>query len=34
MKRWSVRGSDLAFTMGAHGRLVEESMKHENEIPA
>ena len=24
---------DIAFTMGAYGQLVEESMKHEDEIP-
>lgn len=33
MKLLSIRSSDIAFTMGAYGRLVEESMKHENEIP-
>ena len=32
MKLLSIRSSDIAFTMGAYGRLVEESMKHENEI--
>ena len=34
MKLLSIRSSDIAFTMGAYGRLVEESMKHEDEIPA
>lgn len=29
----SIRSSDIAFTMGAYGPLVEESMKHEDEIP-
>ena len=33
MKLLSIRSSDIAFTMGAYGRLVEESMKHDNEIP-
>ena len=33
MKLLSIRSSDIAFTMGAYGRLMEESMKHENEIP-
>ncbi len=33
MKLLSIRSSDIAFTMGAYGRLVEESMKHEDEIP-
>lgn len=33
MKLLSIRSSDIAFTMGAYGRLVEESMKHEAEIP-
>lgn len=32
MKLLSIRSSDIAFTMGAYGRLVEESMKHEKEI--
>ncbi|MBQ9034202.1 MAG: hypothetical protein IJ107_05980 [Lachnospiraceae bacterium] len=32
MKLLSIRSSDIAFTMGAYGRLVEESMKHEDEI--
>ena len=32
MKLLSIRSSDIAFTMGAYGRLVEESMKHESEI--
>lgn len=32
MKLLSIRSSDIAFTMGAYGRLVEESMKHEGEI--
>lgn len=32
MKLLSIRSSDIAFTMGAYGRLVEESMKHQNEI--
>ena len=29
----SIRSSDIAFTMGAYGRLMDESIKHENEIP-
>ncbi len=33
MKLLSIRSSDIAFTMGAYGRLVEESIKHESEIP-
>ena len=33
MKLLSIRSSDIAFTMGAYGRLLEESLKHENEIP-
>ena len=33
MKLLSIRSSDIAFTMGAFGRLVDESMKHEDEIP-
>lgn len=33
MKLLSIRSSDIAFTMGAYGRLMEESMKHESEIP-
>ncbi len=33
MKLLSIRSSDIAFTMGAYGRLMEESMKHEDEIP-
>ena len=33
MKLLSIRSSDIAFTMGAYGRLMDESMKHENEIP-
>lgn len=33
MKLLSIRSSDIAFTMGAYGRLVEESMKHDDEIP-
>ena len=32
MKLLSIRSSDIAFTMGAYGRLAEESMKHEDEI--
>lgn len=32
MKLLSIRSSGIAFTMGAYGRLVEESMKHEKEI--
>ena len=33
MKLLSIRSSDIAFTMGAYGRLVDESMKHDEEIP-
>lgn len=33
MKLLSIRSSDIAFTMGAKGPLVEKSMKHEKEIP-
>ena len=33
MELLSIRSSDIAFTMGAYGRLVEESKKHEDEIP-
>lgn len=33
MELLSIRSSDIAFTMGAYGRLVEESMKHKDEIP-
>ena len=33
MKLLSIRSSNIAFTMGAYGRLMDESMKHENEIP-
>ena len=33
MELLSIRSSDIAFTMGAYGRLAEESKKHENEIP-
>lgn len=33
MKLLSIRSSDIAFTMGAFGRLVDESTKHEEEIP-
>ncbi len=33
MKLLSIRSSDIAFTMGAYGQLVDESMKHEKEIP-
>lgn len=33
MKLLSIRSSDIAFTMGAYGRLIEESMKHETAIP-
>lgn len=29
----SIRSSSIAFTMGAYGRLVEESLKHDREIP-
>ena len=32
MKLLSIRSSDIAFTMGAYGPLIEESMKHEDEI--
>ncbi|MDD7515494.1 transposase [Ruminococcus flavefaciens] len=32
MKLISIRSSDIAFTMGAYGPLIEESMKHEDEI--
>ena len=32
MKLLSIRSSDIAFTMGAYGPLLEESLKHENEI--
>ena len=32
MKLLSIRSSDIAFTMGAYDRLVEESMKHEDDI--
>lgn len=32
MKLLSIRSSDIAFTMGAFGPLLEESLKHENEI--
>ena len=32
MKLVSIRSSDIAFTMGAYGRLVEESLKHGDEI--
>ncbi|MBO6219083.1 MAG: hypothetical protein J6N81_05865 [Treponema sp.] len=32
MKLLSIRSSDIAFTMGAFGPLVEESLKHESEI--
>ncbi len=32
MKLLSIRSSNIAFTMGAYGRLMDESMKHENEI--
>ena len=32
MKLLSIRSSNIAFTMGAYGRLVEEAMKHEDEI--
>ena len=34
MKLLSIRSSDIAFTMGAYGRLVEESLTPENESPA
>jgi hypothetical protein len=33
MKLLSIRSSDITFTMGAYGRLVEESMKHDDKIP-
>lgn len=33
MKLLSIRSSDIAFTMGAYGRLVDESVKHEGEFP-
>lgn len=33
MRLLSIRSSNIAFTMGAYGPLVEESIKHENEIP-
>ena len=33
MRLLSIRSSDIAFTMGAFGPLVDESMKHEDEIP-
>lgn len=33
MKLLSIRSSDIAFTTGVYGRLVEESMKHDDEIP-
>ena len=33
MELLSIRSSDIAFTMGAYGRLMEESMKHDDEIP-
>jgi len=32
MKLLSIRSSDIAFTMGAFGPLLEESYKHESEI--
>ena len=32
MKLLSIRSSNIAFTMGAYGHLVEESMKHDKEI--
>ncbi len=32
MKLLSIRSSDIAFTMGAFGPLLEESLKHESEI--
>lgn len=32
MKLLSIRSSDIAFTMGAFGPLLEESLKHKNEI--
>ncbi len=34
MKLLSIRSSDIAFTMGAYGRLVEESMKHNSNTPS
>ena len=33
MKLLSIRSSDIAFTMGAFGPLVEESLKHDDAIP-
>ena len=33
MKLLSIRSSDIAFTMGAFGPVVDESMKHGDEIP-
>lgn len=33
VKLLSIRSSDIAFTMGAYGPLVKESMRHEAEIP-
>ena len=33
MRLLSIRSSNIAFTMGAYGPLVEESLKHEWEIP-
>ena len=33
MKLLSIRSSNIAFTMGAYGRLLDESRKHEDEIP-
>ncbi len=33
MKLLSIRSSDIAFTMGAFGRLVDESLKYEHSIP-
>ena len=33
MKLLSIRSSDIAFTMGTYGWLLEESIKHEFEIP-
>ena len=32
MKLLSIRSSDIAFTMGAYGPLLEESLKHDSEI--
>lgn len=32
MKLLSIRSSDIAFTMGAFGPLIDESLKHESEI--